>query len=155
MKLKNGQLMLVRQLDKKISLFGNLAYSLVPPRGWINILRKTLNMSLKQLGQRLTMSSQGVRDLEKREEDGSISLKSLKDAGEALNMKFIYGFIPLSGSLEMMIEDRAREIAINVVKRTSITMSLEDQANSNERLKQAVDEMTQDIKREVSRSLWD
>jgi hypothetical protein len=34
-------------------------------------------------------------------------------------------------------------------------MALEDQANSNERLKQAIDEMTQDLKREMPKKLWD
>jgi len=155
MKLKNSQLMLVRQLDKKITLYSTIANVLTPAEGWISTFRKTLNMSLKQLGQRLTMSAQGVKDLEKREAEGSITLKSLKEAGEALDMRFVYGFIPASGSLEEMIEQRAHEIAINIVKRTAVSMSLEDQANSNERLKQAIDEMTQDIKREVSKSLWD
>jgi len=155
MKLKNSQLMLVRQLDKKVVMFSNLANVLAPSEGWISTFRKTLNMSLKQLGTRLSMSAQGVKDLEKREADGSITLKSLKEAGEALDMKLVYGFIPFGGSLEEMIEKRAHEIAVSIVKRTSVTMSLEDQANTNERLQQAVDEMTQDIKREVPKSLWD
>ncbi|MEO6852202.1 MAG: XRE family transcriptional regulator, partial [Mucilaginibacter sp.] len=78
-----------------------------------------------------------------------------KEAGKALNMNFVYGFIPVSNSIEEMIEVRAREMAIKIVKRTATTMSLEDQANSNERLKLAVEEMTQDIKKEVPKSLWD
>ena len=155
MKLKNSQLMLVRQLDKKVILFNVLANFIPPTQGWIYTFRKTLNMSLKQLGNRLSMSAQGVKDLEKREAEGSITLKSLKEAGEALNMKFVYGFVPFSGSLEEMIEKRAHEIAVTIVKRTSVTMSLEDQANTNERLKQAIEEMTQDLKREVPKSLWD
>ena len=155
MKLKNSQLIMVRQLDKKMLLLRTLANVSVPSSGWINTFRKTLNMSLKQLGQRLSMSGQGVQNLEKREAEGSITLNSLKEAGEALNMKFVYGFIPFGGSLEEMIEKRAHEIAVTIVKRTAITMSLEDQSNTNERLKQAVEEMTQDIKREVPKSLWD
>jgi len=155
MKLKNSQLMLVRQLDKRVQLFSTLSNSPVPNTGWINTMRKALNMSLAQFGKRVSMSGQGVTKLEHREVDGSITLRSLKEAGEALNMKLVYGFIPYGGTLEEMIEKRAREIAVNVVKRTSITMSLEDQANTNERLKQAIDEMTQDIKREVPKSLWD
>ncbi len=72
-----------------------------------------------------------------------------------MNMKFVYGFVPLEGSLEEMVENRARKIAVEIVKRTSVTMSLEEQTNSNERLNQAVAEMTQDLKKEIPKSLWD
>ncbi|MBC8986159.1 mobile mystery protein A [Pedobacter sp. N36a] len=155
MKLKNSRLLIIRQLDKKIQLFMPLSTIQIPPTGWISTLRKSLNMSLKQLGQKMTMSAQGVKDLENREAEGSISINSLKAAGEALNMKLVYGFIPKDSSLEEMIEKKARIIAVEIVKRTSITMSLEDQANSNERLKQAIEEMTLDIKKDVPKSLWD
>ena len=155
MKLKNSQLLIVRQLDKKVQLFSVLAKESIPNKGWISSIRKALNMSLKQFGVRMSMSAQGIKDLETREAEGTISLNSLKEAGKALKMNFVYGFIPVSYSIEEMIEARAREMAIKIVKRTDITMSLEDQANSNERLKLAVEEMTQDIKKEVPKSLWD
>ncbi|TKC07128.1 mobile mystery protein A [Pedobacter frigoris] len=155
MKLKNSKLMMIRQLDKKLRLYGSLSVLSVPSSGWINSVRKALNMSLRQFGQYLSISPQGVKDLERRESEGSISLKSLREAGEAINMKLVYGFVPMEGSLETMIENRARKIAIEIVKRTSVTMSLEDQANTNERLTQAVEEMTQDLKREIPKSLWD
>jgi len=155
MKLKNSQLILVRQLDKKVMSYSTLTGLTAPPEGWIRTFRKTLNMSLKQLGKRLSISAQGVKDLEKREADNSITLRSLKEAGKALNMQLVYGFVPIGDSLEEMIEKRAHDIAITIVKRTSITMSLEDQANTSDRLKQAVDELTQDIKREVPKNLWD
>lgn len=155
MKLQNGQLMIIRQLDKKLQVYNALAGVEIPSTGWVNVVRKALNMSLRQLGQRMKMSAQGVKDLEKRESDESISLKSLREAGQVLNMKLVYGFVPIGGSLEDMIEKRAYEIALKIVKRTSVTMSLEDQENTSERLKLAVDEMTQDIKKEMPKNLWD
>ena len=155
MKLRNSHLLVLRQLDSKIQHFRPLATASTPVNGWINTLRKALNMSLRQLGQKLSMTPQGIKDIETRETDGSITLKSLIEAGDALNMKFVYGFIPKDGSLEDMVEAKAREQALQIVKRTSTTMKLEDQENSKARLKQAVDELTQDIKREMPRSLWD
>lgn len=124
-------------------------------KGWVATIRTALNMSLRQLGGRMGMSAQGIRDLEKREAEGTITLNSLKEASQALNMKLVYALIPMEESLEEMVEKRAREIALKIVKRTSITMALEDQANSDERLKQAIDEMTQDLKREMPKKLWD
>jgi hypothetical protein len=70
-------------------------------------------------------------------------------------MKFVYGFVPKNGTLEDMVEKKAREKAVKIVQRTSDTMKLEDQENSQKRLKQAVDELVQEIKREMPRSLWD
>lgn len=155
MKLHNSPLLLVRQMDKKLKGFQGLAGMPTPSQGWINAIRTTLNMSMQQLGERLKMTAQGVSKLEKREADEAITIKALREAGEALNMKLVYGFVPKDGSLEEMIEKRALELATRIVKRTSVTMVLEDQGNSRERLKQSVEEMTQDLKKEMSKSLWD
>lgn len=155
MKVPNNHLISVRHLDSKLVDLIPLATISQPPKGWISQLRKAINMSLQQMGNRLSKTPQAIKEIEKRESDESITLKSLREAGEALNMKLVYGFVPKGGSLEQMIEDRARALAIKIVQRTSITMKLEDQENSDSRLKQAVDELTQDIKREIPRSLWD
>ena len=155
MKLQNGKLILLRQLDKRLSQFHELLKLPIPTKGWIYQIRSTINMSQAQMGKRLKISAQGISDLEKREAEASITLKSLSEAGEALNMKLVYGFVPKGGSLEELIEKRAHEIALKIVKRTSVTMSLEDQANSEDRLKQSIKEMTQDIKKEMPKNLWD
>lgn len=154
MKVSKNKLLVIRQLDKKLLILNTPVKSNLPTTGWIKLLRNTLNMSLKQLGNRLSMTPQGVRDIERRELDETITLKSLKEAGDALDMKFVYGFVPKSGSLEKLIETKARELAEKIVKRTSTTMKLEDQENSETRLKEAVDELTQEIKREIPGSLW-
>jgi predicted DNA-binding mobile mystery protein A len=155
MKVPNNHLLVIRQLDAKLKDFSALAQFNPPPRGWISQLRKAFNMSLAQIGERLSKTPQAIKEIEKRESDESITLKSLREAGDALNMKLVYGFVPKDESLEKMVEDRARELALKIVKRTSTTMKLEDQENSTLRLKQAVDELTQEIKREMPRSLWD
>lgn len=155
MKVPNNHLLSIRQLDAKLSDLAPLGKISQPPKGWISQLRKAINMSLQQMGNRLSKTPQAIKEIEKRESDESITLKSLREAGDALNMRLVYGFVPKNGSLEQMIEDRARVLAVKIVQRTSTTMKLEDQENSNSRLKQAVDELTQDIKREMPRSLWD
>jgi len=155
MKLQNSPLLLVRQMDKKLKPFQELALTINPSHGWINTIRTTLNMSLQQLGGRLKMTAQGVSRLENREVDEAITLKALREAGEALDMKLVYGFVAKDGSLEKMIEQKAYEMAVKIVKRTSVTMALEDQANSSERISQSIDEMAREIKKEVPKSLWD
>lgn len=146
---------LIEQLDNKIAKFGNL-YSEVPPgKGWVRAIRTALGMSLRQLGNKLQMSPQSASELEKREAKGSVSLNSLKQYAKAMDLKFVYGFIPNEKSLEQMIEKRASELATEIVMRTSINMCLEDQKNTDKRLQNAIKEKTEALKREMPKYLWD
>jgi predicted DNA-binding mobile mystery protein A len=153
MKMQSSKLVL-QQLDKKIQVL-TVLQDIMPAKGWISIIRKTLNMSLRQLGNRMSVTPQSVRDLEKREEERTVTLKALTEAAEALDMILVYGFIPKDGSLEKLIERKAYEKAQEIVRRTSTTMKLEDQENTKARLEQAVVEMAEEIKREMPKTLWD
>ncbi len=155
MKIKNSRLLLVRQLDKKLGFFSPLITLERPSTGWLYAIRTALNMTLKTFGGRLGISTNSALLLEKREREGAITLNSLAKAGEALGMKLVYGFIAKEGSIEMMIENRAREIATKIIERTATTMRLEDQQNSSERIHLAIEEMTQELKREQKRNIWD
>jgi predicted DNA-binding mobile mystery protein A len=100
-----------KQLDDKLLVFQN-ADSVVPPAsGWVYALRFALNMSLRQLGQRLSITPQSVKEIEEREKNGTISLRVLRQVASALNMEFFYGFIPKDRTIEAMIEKRAFELA--------------------------------------------
>ena len=54
-----------------------------------------------------------------------------------------------------MIEKRAFEIASEIVLRTNNTMTLEDQQNSEQRIKKAIEEKTIEIKNQMPKYLWD
>jgi predicted DNA-binding mobile mystery protein A len=153
--MRSNNKLLIKQLDKKLQIFSSIQDIEPPKGGWISLVRNTLNMSLRQLGERSSKTAQGVQKIEKNEADGTITLKSLRDMGDALNMKFVYGFIPKDGSLEQMIEKRAIELARKIVMRTSTSMKLEDQQNSTERLKEATKEMADELKKEMPKILWD
>jgi len=101
------------------------------------------------------MSKQAVMDLEKREQQGAVSLKSMREFAKAMDLQFVYGFIPNAGSLDQMIEQRALEIAKNIVQRTANTMQLEDQANSKERIEKAIKERATEIINKTPKILWD
>jgi len=79
----------------------------------------------------------------------------LRQFGQALDLKLIYGFIPQSGSLESIIEKRAIELAKDIVRRTSVTMKLEDQENNPKRIQKAIKEKTEELKLEMPKYLWD
>jgi len=132
------------------------AAELIPPGGgWIHAIRYGINMSLRQLGSRLSITPQSVKEIEEREKQGTISLLVLQRVAKALNMRFVYGFIPEEQSLEGMIEKRAAEMAEKLVRKASIHMSLEDQGLSQDRLKRALDQKAREFKEEVPKMLWD
>ncbi len=149
------QKLIISQIDNKLELYKPFLNSPVPEKGWIHTIRKAYKMSLRQLGDRLNITPPSAESIEKREKDKSITLKSLEEAGKALNLKLVYGFVPMDGSIEKSIEKRARQIAIDIIKTTSNTMALEDQENSEERLTKAIQEKTQELIDEMPRFLWD
>ncbi len=143
------------QLDRKIIKFKNLEKVVIPPAGWVYSIRKALNISLRQLGNRMGITAQSVREIEEREKHESVSIGVLNQVGKALNMKFVYGFIPEHYSLEKMLEARAYEIAQKIVQRTSVNMNLEAQKVSDENLKRAIKEKAAEIKLKKPKYLWD
>jgi len=144
-----------QQLNNKMLGFASLKQVAIPPTGWIKAIRTALGMTLQQLGNRLNISKQGVLDIENREKEGAITLKALQEVAKAMNMQLVYGFVPNDGSLDALIERRAREVAIQIVQRTAQTMQLEDQANSKKRIEAAINERTEELKKEVPKMLWD
>ncbi|MBE9490730.1 MAG: mobile mystery protein A [Bacteroidetes bacterium] len=147
--------LMIEQLDKKLQVYALLKNVSIPDKGWIHVIRRAYRMSFRQFGERLGITAPSAEGLEKREKEGSITLKSLEEAGRALNMKLVYGFVPMQGSIEKTIEHRARALAFEIVKGTSSTMALEDQEVTNMRLKKAVENKTIQIIYEMPRHLWD
>lgn len=144
-----------QQLNSKMLGFASLKQVVMPPTGWIKATRTAIGMSMPQLGNKLKMSKQGIMDIEKREKDGSVTIKSLREIARAMDMQLIYGFLPNDGSLDALIEKRATELATQIVMRTANTMKLEDQANSKNRIETAIRERAAAIKNEMPKILWD
>ena len=111
-------------------------------------------MTLQQLGNKLRITPQAAKGMEEREASGAISLKSLREAGEVLDMQLVYGFVPKDSSIEKLVERKARDLAQKIVLRTHHNMRLEDQANSEQRIREAIEELTQELKTELKKSLW-
>jgi predicted DNA-binding mobile mystery protein A len=150
-----GKSLQIQQLNSKMQSFMSLHQVAQPPTGWLKAVRTALGMSLQQLSNRLSVTKQSVREMEQREKDGSITIKSLREAAKALDMQLVYGFVPLDGSLEALIDRKAKELAMQIVLRTSNSMKLEDQENSKQRIEKAIEERAALIKHEMPKALWD
>lgn len=145
----------IQHLNTKMEAFSILQQVAIPPNGWVRAIRTAIGMSMQQLGKKLSISKQAIQDIERREKDGSITLKSLRETATALDMQLVYGFVPKDGTLENLIERKAKELATQIVLRTSNTMKLEDQENSRKRIEKAIAERTAEIVNGMPKILWD
>jgi predicted DNA-binding mobile mystery protein A len=152
--LKRKQQLLISQLEEKMKQFDQAAKAPVPSGGWIYAVRTALGMSLRQLAARLKMTPQGVKQMEGREQEGTITLNSLREVAGAMKMKLVYALVAENSSIEEMINKRANELAEEIVQRTSVSMKLEDQENTAERIKKAIAERAEELKNENRRLLW-
>lgn len=144
-----------QQLNDKIEQFSALKGVGIPSIGWVKSIRKALGMSLEQLGKKRSISKQSVLDIERREQEGTITLNALREIGKAMDLELVYGFIPKDKNLNAYIERKARELAIEIVLRSSNTMKLENQENSNERILKAIEERTEELIKNQPKILWD
>ena len=153
--MRNKKKLLIEQLDQKLAHFKDAGMVLVPQKGWVNTIRTTLNMTRDQLGTKLKLTKGAIQKIEEREATGQITINKLKDVGNALNMKFIYGFIPKDGTIENLVNLKAEKLARKIVLRTNQNMKLEDQGIGDEKIDKTIKELASEIKREMKKSLWD
>jgi len=153
--MRNKRKLLIEQLDQKLAIFKATEMVLVPQKGWINTIRTTLNMTMDQLGNKLRLTKGAVQKIEEREAIGQITINKLKDVGEALELKLVYGFVPKDGSIENLINLKAEKLARKIVLRTNQNMKLEDQGIGDEKINKSISDLANEIKREMRKSLWD
>lgn len=125
-----------------------------PPRGWMKAIREAMGMSTRQLAARMGVSPSRVPTIEKAEVTGSTTIKTLREAAEAMNCTFVYAFVPTK-PLDDILQDRAREKAQRELARLDHTMKLENQAL---RRADIDDERARIINRHLAgslRHLWD
>ena len=153
--MRNTQKLLIEQLDQKLQPFSETRKVLVPQRGWINTIRTSLNMTMEQLGSKLKITRQGVKRIEESEANGSITLNSLKDVANAMDLKLVYALVPMNGTINDLVQIKAEKLAKKIVLRTNQNMKLEDQGIGDEKLAKTIQELANEIKREMKKSLWD
>lgn len=115
------------QLDSKITPFKDFASTGLSNIGWIKSIREALGMTSSQLAARAGLSQSRISHIEKAETDGNIKLSTMQNIARSLGMEFVYGFVP-KNTLEAMVREQARKIAMERMKRLSHTMSLELQS---------------------------
>jgi predicted DNA-binding mobile mystery protein A len=144
----------IEQMDRKISLLVPLLAEQMPADGWVHSIRTSLKMSIRQLAARLHMKPPPLKQLELREKQGAVTLKSLNDIAASLNMKFVYGFVPKEGSLIKMIEDRASLVANSIISDAVKDGKKNLVQPESERYLKLVDDVAKDLTKSIPRYFW-
>lgn len=108
-------------------------------------------MSTRELASRIGLSPQRISQIEKAEQDRSLTLANLERVAEGLNCRVEYVLVPHQ-PLDDIVWEQARKKAAAQVAEVDHTMALEDQRPESESTRQRVDEVA---KRLVDkRGLW-
>jgi predicted DNA-binding mobile mystery protein A len=125
-----------------------------PPEGWLRTARKALGMSGAQLARRMGLTRARIAHAEHAELSGSVTLKSMQAAAEAMGCRFVYAIVPPQ-SVEDLVIAQARKKAKAVVGAASTHMALESQVLPNEKIAEEVTRLTRDIAYEMPPGFWD
>jgi len=119
---------ILEEIDRDLRRWRRASLPSRPRRGWLKGIRRALGMSSDSLGRRLQKTGSAVRMLEKSEAEDAITLGSLRRAAEAMGCELQYALVPARGSLRRIVADRAREVALEIVRAVESTMELENQS---------------------------
>jgi predicted DNA-binding mobile mystery protein A len=132
------QEMRLHQLDRALAPFRGAQPR--PSRGWVRAIREAMGMSARELADITGTSRQLPLQLEKAEADDTITLKSLRKLAGALDCELVYALVPRQGTMQGLLESRARAQATQRVLQVEHSMALEDQASGN--LEEAIEAET-------------
>jgi predicted DNA-binding mobile mystery protein A len=118
----------LKQLDRAMEPYRAAREVPRPSKGWIRTIRQALGVSSGELARRLGTSRQLPLQLEKGEAEDRVTLKSLRAAANALDCDLVYALVPRAGSMQQLIENRARAEAKKHVLGVEHSMALENQA---------------------------
>ncbi len=149
------QQLVLAQLDRKLHQFREAKKEGLPPKGWIYTVRKALNMTQEQLADRMGISKQYVSRMENNEMEGGITLQSMKEVANALDMQFVYAIVPAEESMNEKLKKQAKKLATEIVRRTSHSMALEDQEIDHQQLEYAIERKTDELMEEMPKYIWD
>jgi predicted DNA-binding mobile mystery protein A len=140
-----------KYLDDRLSHLKPEGQFAAPPKGWIRAIRDALGMSGVQLATRLGVRPQTVDAIEKSEAGGTIQLKTLQRAAEALDCTLVYALVPRT-SLKDMVQRRARSLALRDLDRVDHTMKLEAQGVATANVEMRIEDHIRNVLRD--RDLW-
>ncbi|MGD0480049.1 MAG: hypothetical protein ABSA42_07760 [Terracidiphilus sp.] len=96
-----------RGLDEEMKPFRMAGRERNPTDGLLRAVRHTVGIPLAEVAVKMGVVLSTVTDLERRELERTITLRSLGRVAEAMGCKVVYGVVPTKGrTLEYLAEER-------------------------------------------------
>ena len=138
------QASLARQnLDRRLAAFKGEALA-APPSGWVRAIRDALGLTTLQLARRMGTVQSRISTIEKAEQSGATSLKTLREVAEAMGCTLVYAIVPTT-SLDALLADQVRHKVDQDLASLDHTMRLENQALTTADLAAERERLTRDM----------
>ena len=141
------------QLDNKLSKLREFPVQGLTSIGWIKTIREALAMTSKDLASRVGVNQSRIIHMEQAEVDGNIKISTMKKIADALEMDFVYALVPRT-SLNEMVREQAKKLALKKIERLDHTMRLEMQELSSEEKEKALKDMIDKILIDEIKGFW-
>jgi predicted DNA-binding mobile mystery protein A len=142
-----------KHLDRRLTPLRKTQDLARPARGWVKAIREALGMTTAQLAERMGVAQTRVSRIEKDEVGSAVTLRTLRQAAEAMNCTLVYALVP-NEDLEQIVRQRAAVLTHERLSRTHHTMKLENQALSERDLNAEHSRVFRDILEGDPRRLW-
>ena len=146
------RLLALKQLDRQLEGLRHLIAILKGVQ--IQLIRKALGMTTKQLAKRLNVHRSRVVKIEHAEHEGALTVRTLQEVAEALNCKLIYALVP-NEPLTEMVDKQAKRIAEKRLGRVAHSMLLEDQSVKAKAQQEQLKELMNELLSGSFKHLWD
>ncbi len=124
-----------------------------PVGGWVRAIRESLGMTLDVFGQRLGVTRATAHQIERAEVSESITIKRLRAAADALGCDLSIQLVPRQ-SLDLMVKERAYELARAEFDWLNHTMVLENQAIYDKDRDEFIETIADDLIDRRDSRLW-
>ena len=148
----NYRILQIEQIDLELEKLKKVSVKR-PINGWLKSIREALGFTTGSFAKRVGLSQPRVWEIEKSENDQSVTLKTMNSMAEALECEFVYYLVP-KDSLKSVIDKQALKLAIEKVSRVSQTMKLESQGINKDKVKKQIHELKEELMRQPLKRLW-
>lgn len=139
---------LIKSYQKKFDSFKQIVKER-PLQGWIKTIRELLGMTTTQFSKKLKISQPRLVFMEKNEKN--LKLSTMEKIADELNCDFVYALVPRE-KINDIIYNRAKQKALQIVKKVNNNMSLENQLSEN---KEILEETIEDLLNKKITRIWD
>ncbi len=127
-----------------------------PASGWIQTVRTALGMSGAALSKRLGGGRTMAANLERYEREERVTLKTMREAAEAMGCRFVYAIVPPEGeSIESLVEAQAQRRAAALIRSAAVHMSLEAQQLGDEDTRAELERIKRELLQHTPRDFWE